>query len=146
MGDTIITAQASLKVTLYDTFDYRGCICLPYKPVLVASWCVPQIGCYGCTVNVAFAGSVAVGAAYYLQTPGYGQTPALPEDYSSWGVQPIFYTANGTALPAPTVSTAVQTVSSFWLIQLQGLQIGPPDFFPTHQEWYCCDVGVGCNC
>jgi hypothetical protein len=46
---------------------------------------------------------MSVGAANYLQTPGYGQLPAIAEDFSSWGVQPIFYTAKGVRLPQPTV-------------------------------------------
>jgi hypothetical protein len=46
---------------------------------------------------------MSIGAAYYLETPGYSQSPAIAEDYSSWGVQPIFYTAQGVRLSAPTV-------------------------------------------
>jgi len=50
-----------------------------------------------------FAGGMSVGAANFLQTPGYGQSPAILEDFSSWGVQPIFYSATGVMLPQPTV-------------------------------------------
>jgi hypothetical protein len=47
---------------------------------------------------------MSVGAAGFLQTPGYGVSPALLRDYSSWGVQPLYYDAKGVRLTTPTVS------------------------------------------
>lgn len=47
---------------------------------------------------------MAIGAAKYTETPGYFQNPALLRDCSAWGVQPIYYAAQGNLLPEPIVS------------------------------------------
>jgi hypothetical protein len=49
------------------------------------------------------AGAAAVGAAYFLQTPRCGPTPALLESYSSQGGSPILFDATGLKLTAPVV-------------------------------------------
>jgi hypothetical protein len=47
------------------------------------------------------AGAMAVGAAYYFQTPQCGTTPALLERFSSAGGDPILFDASGTRLASP---------------------------------------------
>lgn len=64
--------------------------------------------------SLFIAGAIAVGAAYYLQTPGYGQSPALLEDYSSWGVQAVYFDAAGQLLPAPTVRLMLFHNAHMW--------------------------------
>lgn len=49
---------------------------------------------------------MAVGAAYYQNTPGYGVSPALLEYFSSWGNQKVFYNAQGNRLATPQVCAA----------------------------------------
>jgi subtilisin family serine protease len=49
------------------------------------------------------AGAVAVGAAFYFQTPACGTTPATLEPYSSQGGTPILFDSSGTRLAAPVV-------------------------------------------
>lgn len=51
---------------------------------------------------------MAVGAASYLDTPGYGQTPAALAYYSSWGTQRVLYDAAGNRLDIPKVLRAAQ--------------------------------------
>lgn len=48
-------------------------------------------------------GAAAVGAAYYLDTPTYGQTPPLLESFSSAGGTPILFDTSGNALGVPDV-------------------------------------------
>jgi hypothetical protein len=47
------------------------------------------------------AGAMAVGAAFFFDTPACGATPAQLESYSSEGGTPILFDVNGTRLPAP---------------------------------------------
>ncbi|RCX31777.1 PKD domain-containing protein [Thioalbus denitrificans] len=49
------------------------------------------------------AGAVAVGAAYYRNTPEFGVSPPLLESFSSAGGTPILFAADGTRLAAPEV-------------------------------------------
>jgi hypothetical protein len=49
------------------------------------------------------AGAVAVGAAFYFQTPACGTTPAEIEPYSSQGGTPILFDTTGARLAAPQV-------------------------------------------
>jgi hypothetical protein len=49
------------------------------------------------------AGAAAVGAAFFLQTPACGTTPALLEPFSSAGGDPILFDTAGTRLPTPVV-------------------------------------------
>jgi len=49
------------------------------------------------------AGAAAVGAAFFLQTPKCGTTPALLEPFSSAGGDPILFDTTGTRLPTPVV-------------------------------------------
>lgn len=44
------------------------------------------------------SGAVAVGAAYYRQTPVYGTSPATLESYSALGGVPILFSTSGAAL------------------------------------------------
>src|SRR5262249_46168885 len=41
------------------------------------------------------AGAIAVGAAFYQQTPAFGVTPAILESFSSGGTTPILFTPGG---------------------------------------------------
>jgi hypothetical protein len=49
------------------------------------------------------AGAVAVGAAFYFQTPACGTTPAQSEPYSSQGGAPILFDTTGARLATPLV-------------------------------------------
>jgi len=49
------------------------------------------------------AGAAAVGAAFFLETPACGTTPATLEGYSSEGGAPILFDTSGTRLAAPVV-------------------------------------------
>jgi hypothetical protein len=49
------------------------------------------------------AGATAVGAAFYLDTPRCGSTPAVLESYSSAGGDPILFSSAGVRLNTPTV-------------------------------------------
>ena len=44
------------------------------------------------------AGAVAMAAAFFMQTPACGTTPAQLESYSSWGGDPILFDTSGTRL------------------------------------------------
>jgi hypothetical protein len=46
-------------------------------------------------------GALAVGAAAYKLTPGYGTNPAQIEPFSSSGQTPVMFTAAGVRLPTP---------------------------------------------
>jgi subtilisin family serine protease len=48
------------------------------------------------------AGALAVGAAFYFQTPGCGTDPAVIESFSSQGGAPILFDANGVRLATAT--------------------------------------------
>jgi hypothetical protein len=49
------------------------------------------------------AGAVAVGAAFFPQTPRCGTSPAILEPYSSEGGAPILFDASGTRLATPEI-------------------------------------------
>ncbi len=49
------------------------------------------------------AGAMAVGAAFYFQTPACGTTPAVLESYSSQGGAPILFDTTGARLTTPVV-------------------------------------------
>jgi hypothetical protein len=49
------------------------------------------------------AGAMAIGAAFYFQTPACGTTPAVAEVYSSTGGAPILFGTTGTRLATPVV-------------------------------------------
>jgi hypothetical protein len=49
------------------------------------------------------AGAAAVGAAFFLNTPACGTTPALLESYSSAAGSPILFNSSGTRLASPLV-------------------------------------------
>lgn len=56
------------------------------------------------------AGAMAVGAAYYFQTPLCGTTPAVLEKYSSAGGDPILFDVNGVRLAAPVLRQKPQII------------------------------------
>src|SRR6202161_4809257 len=49
------------------------------------------------------AGAAAVGAAFFLDTPACGTSPATLESYSSAGGSPILFSVTGTRLASPMV-------------------------------------------
>jgi hypothetical protein len=49
------------------------------------------------------SGAAAVGAAFYLETPRCGTTPALLEPFSAQGGDPILFDTSGTRLATPVV-------------------------------------------
>jgi Subtilase family len=57
------------------------------------------------------AGAMAVGAAFYLQTPACGTTPAVLEDFSSAGGDPILFDAAGTRLATPLMRQKPQLIA-----------------------------------
>jgi hypothetical protein len=57
------------------------------------------------------SGAMAVGAAYYFQTPQCGTTPAVLEYFSSAGGDPILFDVSGARLPAPVVRQKPQIVA-----------------------------------
>ncbi len=82
------------------------------------------------------AGASATGAAFYGDTPEFGQSPPLLEPYSSAGGTPILYDTNGDLLPFPVVRdkpdfTAVDGVSNTFFGSPDGDGDGFPDFFGT---------------
>ncbi len=59
--------------------------------------------CFG---HANAAGAIAVGAAFYGQTPAFGTAPPLLESFSSRGGTPILIGTNGATLPSPVVRLA----------------------------------------
>ena len=57
------------------------------------------------------AGAQAVGAAYYGDTPAFGQDPALLEAFSSAGGTPILFDTTGTRLTSPEVREKPEIVA-----------------------------------
>ncbi|HVO01974.1 MAG TPA: S8 family serine peptidase, partial [Candidatus Cybelea sp.] len=53
--------------------------------------------------HAAAAGAIAVGAAYYGNTPDFGVNPPVVESYSSNGPTTIYFDADGNPLPTPEV-------------------------------------------
>lgn len=51
------------------------------------------------------AGAMAIGAAFFADTPLCGISPALPEPYSSWGGTPILFDSAGNRLSAQDIQT-----------------------------------------
>jgi hypothetical protein len=56
------------------------------------------------------AGAMAIGAAFYLQTPACGTSPAVLEDFSSAGGDPVLFNAAGTRLATPQMRQKPQLV------------------------------------
>ena len=82
------------------------------------------------------AGASATGAAFWGDTPEFGQTPALLESFSSAGGTPILYDINGNPLGFPVIRdkpdfTAVDGVSNTFFGSPDGDGDGFPDFFGT---------------
>jgi hypothetical protein len=81
------------------------------------------------------ASALAVGAAYYEDTPQYGQDPPLPEYFSSAGGIPILMQPNGTRYFRPQVRTTPDftavdgTNNTFFGDDFEG--DGFPNFFGT---------------
>ena len=78
------------------------------------------------TINAAFAaastptlqghpgaaGAIAVGAAYFPNTPRCGVSPAVINDYSSRGGEPILFDATGARLSTPEIRTKPDVVDA----------------------------------
>lgn len=82
------------------------------------------------------AGATAVGAAFYGDTPEFGQAPPLLEPYSSAGGTPILFDTSGDPLGFPVVRekpdiTAVDGVSNTFFGSPDVNGDGFPDFFGT---------------
>ena len=82
------------------------------------------------------AGAVAVGAAFYLQTPEFGVSPPLLEPFSSAGGVPILFDSTGVPLSAPEVRqkpeiTAVDGVNTTFFFDDSFGNDGIDDFFGT---------------
>ncbi|MBE9066481.1 S8 family serine peptidase [Leptolyngbya cf. ectocarpi LEGE 11479] len=56
--------------------------------------------------NANAEGVLTVGAAFYQDTPAFGQTPPLPEDSTSLGGTPILFDTAGNRLATPIVRDA----------------------------------------
>jgi hypothetical protein len=61
--------------------------------------------------HAAAAGAIAVGAAYYDDTPPYGTSPPLVESYSSYGPTRIFFDTAGNVLASPDIRQGPQIVA-----------------------------------
>ncbi|WIA44193.1 hypothetical protein OEZ86_010516 [Tetradesmus obliquus] len=93
------------------------------------------------TPHVNSAGALAVGAAAYRLTPGYGTNPAQIEPFSSSGQTPVFYNAAGTRLATPQLLEKPDIVgpdgtdTSFFTVGSLSNQdpdgTGYPNFFGT---------------
>ncbi len=57
------------------------------------------------------AGSEAVGAAFYQQTPAYGVSPAVLEPASATGTTPVFFSTAGVRLSTPVVRQTPDVVA-----------------------------------
>jgi PKD repeat protein len=82
------------------------------------------------------AGALAVGAAYYQDTPAFGQVPALLEPYSSTGGTPLLFDTSGQPLPAPVIRrkpelVAVDGVDTTFFYLEDAEPNGVPNFFGT---------------
>ena len=81
-------------------------------------------------------GAIAVGAAYYAQTPAFGQTPPLLEGFSSRGGTPILRDVNGNPVE-PEVRQKPQVTgpdggnTTFFIRGLDPEGDGFPNFFGT---------------
>ena len=78
--------------------------------------------CYG---HANAAGAVATGAAFYAETPAFGQTPPLKETYSSAGGIPILFDLNGKPIapvvrPKPEVVAPDGVVTTFFYQLISG--------------------------
>ena len=56
-------------------------------------------------------GAVAVAASYYGDTPAYGTSPPIVEDFSSWGPTKILFDTAGNRLATPIVRQVPQITS-----------------------------------
>ncbi|MDH3978094.1 MAG: PKD domain-containing protein [Gammaproteobacteria bacterium] len=78
----------------------------------------------------------AVGAAFFMDTPAFGTTPALLESYSSAGGTPIIFASNGSKLAASDIRqkpeiTAVDGVNTTFFFNDSYGNDGVDDFFGT---------------
>jgi len=73
---------------------------------------IDQFATHSATIqgHPSAAGAMAVGAAYYFDTPLCGTTPAVLEYYSSAGGDPILFDVNGVRLAAPVLRQKPQIV------------------------------------
>ena len=73
---------------------------------------INQFATNGATIqgHPSAAGAMAVGAAYYFDTPLCGATPAVLEAYSSAGGDPILFDVNGVRLAAALLRQKPQIV------------------------------------
>jgi len=53
--------------------------------------------------HAAASGAMSMGAAWWVQTPACGTTPAVPETFSSAGGDPLLFDAAGNRLATPSV-------------------------------------------
>jgi len=81
------------------------------------------------------AGAVAVGAAFYGDTPEFGETPPLLEPFSAAGGVPILFDINGTALQSMVIRKKPEIVAvdgvSTTFFSSQQVGDSQPDFFGT---------------
>lgn len=82
------------------------------------------------------SGAIAVGAAYYRDTPEFGTVPPLPEGFSSTGGVPILFDKDGSRKSSPLVRekpdiTAPDGVNTTFFGQLDTDGDGFPNFFGT---------------
>lgn len=62
--------------------------------------------------HAAASGAIAVGAAYYQQTPAYGVSPPVLESFSSYGSTRIYFDTAGNALASPDIRLGPQFVAT----------------------------------
>jgi hypothetical protein len=70
--------------------------------VTVTEFAAPGGTCYG---HANAAGAEAAGAAYYAETPAFGEDPALVEPFSSAGGVSILFDTLGNRLDSPQIRT-----------------------------------------
>jgi hypothetical protein len=75
------------------------------------------------------SGAMAIGAAFFADTPLCGTSPAQPEPYSSWGGVPILFDSSGTRLASP-------------LLRQKPDVVGPDGGNTTFFGWPLADFGV----
>jgi Ca2+-binding RTX toxin-like protein len=78
-------------------------------------------------------GAIAVGAAFYDDTPPFGQTPPLPESFTSLGGTPILFDTSGSAVnilrDAPSITAPDGVNTTFFGVDVE--PDGFPNFFGT---------------
>ncbi|MDZ7705944.1 MAG: S8 family serine peptidase [Trueperaceae bacterium] len=81
-------------------------------------------------------GAMSVGAAFYGDTPAFGTTPPVAEDFSSLGGVPILFGADGGRLAIPVVRakpdiTAPDGTNTTFFLNNDAENDGFPNFFGT---------------